>query len=250
MKIIWLFHDGMMGQVLHGAGTAASFAITNGVKQGCVLAPVLFNLFFACMLSQAVKDSEEGVYIRYRLDGSLFDLRRLNAKTKCLQELIQEALYADDCALLAHNERDLQMMVDKFSQASKLFGLTINISKTEVLYQPAPNTNPQEPTITIDGTRLKNIDSFKYLGSIISNDAYLDKEIASRISKASQALGRTRTRVLNQHNICLSTKLKVYSAVVLTSLLYGCETWTLYSKHIKQLEKCHMRALQSILQTH
>ena len=124
------------------------------------------------------------------------------------------------------------MMVDKFSQASKLFGLTINISKTEVLYQPAPNTNPQEPTITIDGTRLKNIDSFKYLGSIISNDAYLDKEIASRISKASQALGRTRTRVLNQHNICLSTKLKVYSAVVLTSLLYGCETWTLYRRHV------------------
>ena len=81
------------------------------------------------MLSQAVKDSEEGVYIRYRLDGSLFKFRRLNAKTKYFQELIQEFLYVDDCALLAHNERDLQMMVDKFSQASKLFGLTINVSK-------------------------------------------------------------------------------------------------------------------------
>ena len=154
----------MMGQVLHGGDTLTSFAITNGVKQGCVLAPVLFNLFFACMLSQAVKDSKDWVYIRHRLAGSLFDLTRLNAKIKCLQELIQEALYADVFTLLAHNERDLQMMVDKFSQASKLFGLTINISKTEALYQPAPNTNPQEPTITIDGIRLKNIDSFKYLG--------------------------------------------------------------------------------------
>ena len=67
-----------MGQVLHGGDTSA---ITNGVKQGNVLTPVLFNLFFACMLSQAVKDSEEGVYIRYCLDGSLFDLRRLNVKT-------------------------------------------------------------------------------------------------------------------------------------------------------------------------
>ena len=43
----------------------------------------------------------------------------------------------------------------------------------------------------IDGTCLKNIDSFKYLGNIISNDAYMDKKIASRISKASQALERT-----------------------------------------------------------
>ena len=99
------------------------------------------------------------------------------------------------------------MTVDKFSQASNLFGLTINISKTEVLYQHAPNTNLEEPTITTDGTRLKKIESFKYLESIISNDAYLDKEIASRISKASQALGRTQTRVLYQHNICLATKL-------------------------------------------
>ena len=57
--------------------------------------------------------------------------------------------YEDECALLAHDKRDLQMIADKFSQASKLFSLTINISKTEVLYQPAPNTNPQEPTITL-----------------------------------------------------------------------------------------------------
>ena len=64
-----------------------------------MLPSVLFNLFFACMLSQAVMDSEEGVHIRYRLDGSFFDLRRLNVKTKCFQELIQSALYADDCAL-------------------------------------------------------------------------------------------------------------------------------------------------------
>ena len=87
---------------------------------------------------------------------------------------------------------------------------------------------------------------YYYLGSIISNDAYLDKEIVSRISKASQALGRTRIRVLNQHNICLSTKLKVYSAV-LTSILYECKTWKLYRRQIKQLEKFHMRALRSTI---
>ena len=125
------------------------------------------------------------------------------------------------------------MMVEKFSQASKLFGLTINISKTDVLYQPAPNANLQEPTITIDDTCLKNIDSFKYLRNIISNDAYLDKEIAYIITKASRAPGRTRTRVLNQLIICLYAKLKVYSAVVLTSLPYGFETWMLYCRQIK-----------------
>ena len=70
VKIIQLFHDGMMGQVLHGGDTSASLAITNRVKQGCILAPVPFILLFACMFSQAVKDLE-GVYIRYCLDISL-----------------------------------------------------------------------------------------------------------------------------------------------------------------------------------
>ena len=74
------------------------------------------------------------------------------------------------------------------------------------------------------------------VGRIISNDGYLEKEIKSRISKASQALGRLRTKVLNHHKICLFTKLKVYRAVILTFLLrYGCETWILYRSHVSSL---------------
>ena len=70
---------------------------------------------------------------------------------------------------------------------------------------------------------------------MISNDGSLDKEIASRISKASQALGRLRNGLLNHHNATLDTKLKVYRAVVLSSLL------------LKQLERFYQCALRSIL---
>ena len=81
----------------------------------------------------------------------------------------------------------------------------------------------------------------------MSSDGTLSKEIESRISKASQSLGRLQSRVMDNRNIKLSTKLKVYKAVVLTSLLYGCETRTLYTKQIKQLEGFHMRSLRSIM---
>ncbi|TWW63251.1 Sodium/hydrogen exchanger 9B2 [Takifugu flavidus] len=123
----------------------------------------------------------------------------------------------------------------------------ISLSKTEVMHQPAPGTSAPPPNVSIEGTELKVVEQFKYLGSTISCDGSLDKEIAQRISKASQSLGRLRTRVINNKNIKLETKIKVYKAVVLTSLLYGCETWTTYRKYIKQLERFHMRSLRSIM---
>ncbi|XP_062841273.1 uncharacterized protein LOC134300780 [Trichomycterus rosablanca] len=250
VTLIRLFHDNMTGLVLSGGEVSEPFAIANGVKQGCVLAPVLFNLFFACVLNQALGDIEDGVYIRYRLDGSLFDLRRLSAKTKTVEKLILEALFADDCALMAHTESALQLIVNKFAEASHLFGLTISLGKTEVLFQPSPSSTDLtacRPSISIKGTELKTVEEFRYLGSVISSDGSLDKEINARICKASQALGRLRVRVLNQHNIRQSTKLKLYKSVVLTSLLYGCETWTLYRRHLKLLEHFHMRSLRSIM---
>ena len=190
INLIRLFHDGMSGSILCDGDTSSSFNISNGVKQGCVLAPVLFNLFFTCVLTHALRDFKTGIYIRYRLDGSFFDLRRLRAQTKSVERLIVEALFADDCALLAHSEADLQATVNKFAEATHLFGLTISIKKTEVLYQPSPAQRLPPPSISIDGSELKNVDQFKYLGSIMSSDGTLSKEIESRISKASQSLGR------------------------------------------------------------
>ena len=247
VNLIRLFHDNMTGSVLSGGEASQTFNILNGVKQGCVLAPVLFNLFFARVLDHAAKDLKQGVYLKYRLDGSLFDLRRLKAKTKITETVVLEALFADDCALMAHTESDLQLVVNKFAEASRLFGLTISLSKTEVLLQPAPRSATRSPSIFIGGSKLNAVNDFKYLGSIISSNGTLDKEINARISKASQALGRLRVRVLNQHNIRQSTKLKVYKAVVLTTLLYGSETWTWHRKHLNQLEVFHMRCLRSIM---
>ena len=185
VNLIRQFHD-MTGQVLSDGEASEPFSISNGVKQGCVLAPpVLFNLFFTCVLNHAIRDLEQGVYQRCRLDGCLFDLRRPTVKSKTVKNTVLEALFADDCVLMAHREYDLPIIVNKFAEASRLLGLTISLSKTEVLFQPAPAAVAHPPTISIDGTQLKMIDDFKYLGSVISCDGSFDKEISARICKAS-----------------------------------------------------------------
>ena len=164
-----------------------------------------------------------------------------------LTDPIQAALFADYYALMAHKSSDMQTMLSRFSDASKLFGLTIKLGKTEVFSSQHQTAVPLSPPSLSVAWEMKTVKSFKYLGSIISSDGQLDKEISVRISKESQALWRLHNRVLTHHNVSLTTKLKVYRAVVLTSLLYGCEFWTIYEYHIRQLEKFHMQALHSIL---
>ena len=213
VNLIRQFHDDMTEQVLSDGETSEPFSISNGVKQGCVLAPVLFNLFLTCVLNHAIRDLEQGVHLQYRLDGFLVDLRRLTTKTKTVKKIVLEALLADDCALMAHRESDLQIIVNKFAETYRLFGLTISLGKTGFLFQQAPTTVTHRPTISTDGTQLKTVDDFKfYLGSVISSDGSLDKEIIDRICKVSQALGRLKSRVLGQHNIRQSTNFKVYRA--------------------------------------
>ena len=71
-------------------------------------------------------------------------------------------------------------------------------------------------------------------------------DIARRIGAASAAFGRLEYRLWKSHDIKPSTKVAVYNAVVLTSLLHGCESWTLYRHHIRSLDKFHLRCLRHI----
>lgn len=184
------------------------------MKQSCVLVPVFFNY----VLYHAVSELDQGVCIRYRLDRSVFDFRHLSAKIKTVEKLILEALFAEDCVLIAHKESDLQLIINKSAESSRL---TFSLGNTEVLVQSAPDSTAPPPLVSIEGTELKSMEYFKYLDSVISSDGTLDKEINDTICKASQALGRLCSRVLNQRNIRQSTNPKACNAVNLSSLLYG-----------------------------
>ena len=141
--------------------------------------------------------------------------------------------------------------MDKLSEACDAFGLTISIKKTEVLHQPAPKSiqgnSTEPPTITVKGQTLQTVKKFTYLGSTLTSDAQLDVEIDTRLAKASSSFGRLRNTVWERKGLNIKTKLKVYRAVVLTSLLYACETWTTYARHERILNRFHINSLKKIL---
>ena len=225
--MIEALHTGMMANVSVGGEVSESFSVTNGVKQGCVLAPMLLSIFLSAMLDEAFRDMEDGVYIQSRQSADLFNVAYFRAKTKTTRILMRELLFADDTALVAHSTEEMQKILDAFSDASKNFVLKINIKKTQVLYHPN-STRTREEDIIVDGNKLNSVLEFTYLGSTISGNGCIDDEIQRRMAKASASFGRLRQRLWNNHHVSMHVKGKIYHAIVMFTLLYGAEAWTVY----------------------
>ena len=182
--------------------------------------------------------------IRYRFEGNIFNLIRLQAKTKVQTDVLDELLFADDMDTTASSEAKKQRAMDQVSQSLDNYDLT---KKTEVVHQPAPGKPYNEPNITTNGQKLKVVDKFTCLGSTLSRAVYIDDEVTARTAKASVAFGRLRANVWERNEIKLDTKLKVNKAVVLPILLNACENWTVYQRHAKRLNHFHLSCLRKLL---
>jgi len=107
-------------QEFHNGRESDLFDVLVRVKQGCVLAPVIFNLFLVTVTLACRNGlpTNAGIPYAYRLDGSLFNMRRLKAETKISNDRIYELQYADNAAIPAHSTADLQSSLDTLSTAS------------------------------------------------------------------------------------------------------------------------------------
>nr|VZH96286.1 unnamed protein product [Spirometra erinaceieuropaei] len=213
-------HDGMMARFTDNGAVSEAFAVTKGVKQGCVLAPTLFSLMFSAMLMDAYRDERPGIRIAYRTDGRLLNQRQMHFQSRVSTTTVRELLFADDCALNTTSVEQMQRSMDLFSAACENFGLVINTQETVVMHQLSPNsaTAPNAPPqISVNGTQLQVEENFPYLG------------------------------FWNRHGLQLGTKLKTYKAVILLTLLYEVETWTVYTKQERRLNHFHLSCLRRIL---
>ena len=79
-------------------------------------------------------------------------------------------------------------------------------------------------SIFINGKEVQQVESFSYLGSLITSDGKSEHDIKLRIGKAKTVFGNMKN-VLLSHRINLTTRLRVLHCYVWSVLLYGCETW-------------------------
>ena len=97
-------------------------------------------------------------------------------------------------------------------------------------------TQYTKSSIHVSGQELKSVDNFTYLGNTLAKNANIDTEI----NRQGQCIIRqAQEECLGCRGLSLGTKLKVYNAVVITSILYGCGIMTIFTRHARKLIHFH-----------
>uniref|UniRef100_A0A8D8LPD3 Craniofacial development protein 2 n=1 Tax=Cacopsylla melanoneura TaxID=428564 RepID=A0A8D8LPD3_9HEMI len=202
---------------------SSGVVIKRGVRQGCILSPLLFNMYSETIFKEALKDINSGI--------------KINNYT------INNLRYADDTVLLATNIDDLNNMVNKLSEISKEYGLNINISKTKLMINSKTVNNAQ---LQINNTPVELVHHYKYLGFIVNNKCDHKQEIRARIEQARAVFVKMNS-LLTSLNLPLQLRLRIVKCYVFSVLYYGMESWILKQDVMKNLEAFEMWVYRRML---
>ena len=156
--------------------------------------------------------------------------RRYPAKT------ITDTDYANDIELLANAPAQAKTLLHSLERAAAGIGLHVNAHKTEYMY-----FNQRGDISTLNGSSLKLVDKFTYLGSSVSST---ETDINMQLTKTQTAIDRR----LVIWKVDLTDKMKpAFFQAAVVSVLHGCPSWTLTKHMEKKLDGNHTRMLRAIL---
>ena len=223
IRIIQALYNDFTCSVLHNGNLTPWFAVQSGVKQGCMLSPLLFLTVLDWIMKETIKDNRTG--IRWTLTTQLEDLD-----------------FADDICLTSSTRTHLRSKTLKLCSTAKKVGMKIGIKKTKLMtIGESPN-----PTIKIDGQEIETVDKFTYLGSIVDVNGGTDADVKSRINKARHAFAILKP-IWKSRKITLRTKIRLFNTNVKSVLLYGSECWKITSEITRKIQVFIHKCLRIIL---
>ena len=194
-------------------GRTGKFPIKVGLRQGSGLSPFLFIVV---------------------LDVISEEFRR---------RLPRELLFADDLAVVTDTEEDMQRRWLDWQIGVESKELKVNIGKTEVMVSSRRGTKASIKDS--QGTSLRQVNKFKYLGVTISEEGGSEEAVRARVS-AAWGKWRDLSGVISDKKMPRKLMIKPYMTVIRPVLLYGAECWTDRKKEEQVLEKTEMRMLRRI----
>ena len=199
IRVVQSLYEKATSAVLINGTLGDWFSTTIGVRQGCILSPTLFNI----LLEEIMTDTLEKHHGTVSIGG----------------RTITNLRFADDIDGLAGDEEELEALAECMDTASRKYGMEINADKTKVM---TSNPNGIQNDININDHALDNVSTFKYLGSIISEEGSKPDILAST-AHATAAMTKLK-RIWKYKNIQLNPKVRLMRALVISISLYACES--------------------------
>ena len=219
-------YSGTESAVKCGGGISSFFPVNSGVRQGCVLAPSLFNTCMDWILGKVVDQSHCG--------ASVGDIR------------VTDLAFADDAVLLAESLDVLVMALEALNEEAKPLGLKVSWIKTKI--QAFGNLlDDAVESVHACGEDIEVLESFTYLGSVVHKNAGSRQDVLRRIGLAHGVMDSLNKSIWRCRYLCRRTKIRVFKSLVLPVLLYGCEAWTLSSDLERRLNAFGTKCLRRIM---
>lgn len=198
------------------------FHLEKGVRQGCVLSPFLFSLYFDYVVRKSMN----------------------HGGVKIGNEVVKILLYADDLVLLSESEHELQKMVQSLDEHCSQASLEISTEKSEVIV--FDRKGRVSCNIKVRNVQLKQVDSFKYLGTVFSEDTYAERNITNRIESALSAFHALNDAVFKKRCVTSGAKLIIFQRVIAPIMSFGCEAAVLRNRDRQRLEVAEMTVLRRV----
>jgi hypothetical protein len=262
IELIRAFHDGTQACVRFEGEDSASFSVNQGLRQGCVLAPLLFNLFFAAVLEVVRKRiladetaAKDLVKVKSCMSSHPWDVKARNSAEPEDREKISltelwSMLYADDAGIVSKSEAGLTSMMNIIVQATSQFGLTVSEDKTKTMYvakEKELKVRRVKIAVSAGAQRYGQVEHFTYLGTKLSDGGGVSSEIATRISKTWGKWKARKKSLYQNKGIRPHVKLMMLKTEVIETLMYGCAAWTTNADDIAALNSTHYKLLKQTL---
>ena len=136
--------------------------------------------------------------------------------------IMSQLLYADDTTLVAESEENLQHLVNQFEKACARRKLKVNSNKSKVMVCSTV-TNQGVAKIQLNGEILEEVNSFRYLGSMVSRGSGVHVDVKHKIMQGRAVCGALR-RVWTNRKFGMDVKKVLYEGIVVPTVLYGGKT--------------------------
>ena len=148
-----------------------------------------------------------------------------------MKERLEDLDYADDICMLAQRFSDMDKKLKRLKEEAESAGLYININKTKGMRVNTSNIQK----FRLENTEIEEIESFVYLGSVVSKNGGTEEDVTSRIKKATGVFVQLNP-VWRNHNTSKSVKIRLFNANGKSVLLYACETWKTTNQITRRLQ--------------